>query len=122
MSAAGPSIPKVYSPDGVTCLLSNSFDSARAQGAAAASISTLQRHRKPSLNVIAVRIGAFAIEIEIGRPGEAAESGLSYGLPLCHHDDLAGRNHAAFLAGEIAGSCSTAARAAAATVKFPECR
>jgi hypothetical protein len=69
MSTAGPSIPKVYSPAGVTCTLSNSLSSAGA-AVAVATIRTalLQRRQKILPDVIAVRIAALAVEENIGRP------------------------------------------------------
>ena len=57
-STAGHSMPKVYSPEGVTCRLSNSFGSACAQVEIAPSNSALQRHQ--NLSPKAVRVAALA--------------------------------------------------------------
>src|SRR6478609_1004617 len=98
-SAAGPSMPKVYSPDGVTCTLSNSFVSAWAGDAAMTRRRLLHRHQKFLPDVIAIVVAALAIQIGIGRPEESAEAGFVYSAPLCHDNDLAGRYFAAFLVG-----------------------
>src|SRR6187402_382993 len=98
-SAAGPSMPKVYSPGGVTCALSNSFVSAWADAAATASRTLLHRHQKFLPDVIAIAVGALAIQIGIGRPEESAEAGFVYSAPLSHDNDLGSRYFAAFLVG-----------------------
>src|SRR6478735_636805 len=95
-STAGPSMPKVYSPEGVTCTLSNSLVSARA-GVAMTSKMLLHRHQKFLPDVIAIVVAALAVEIGVGRPEESAEAGFVYSVPLCHDDDLGGRYFAAFL-------------------------
>src|SRR6266702_1301046 len=96
-SAAGPSMPKVYSPAGVTCTLSNSFVSAAVSGVAMTSKMLLHRHQKFLPDVVAIVVAALAIQIGIGRPEEASEAGFVYSVPLCHDDDLGGRYFAAFL-------------------------
>src|SRR3954464_1788920 len=98
-SAAGPSIPKVYSPDGVTCTLSNSFVSARTGAVARTRTTLLHRHQKFLPDVIAIVVAALAIQIGIGRPEESAEARFVYSVPLCHDNDLGGRYFAAFLVG-----------------------
>src|SRR3954452_21245756 len=98
-SAAGPSMPKVYSPAGVTCTLSNSLVSARASGAAMMSKMLLHRHQKFLPDVIAIVVAALAVQVGIGRPEEPAEAGFVYSAPLCHDNDLSSRYFAAFLVG-----------------------
>src|SRR6186713_1718582 len=98
-SAAGPSMPKVYSPGGVTCTLSNSFVSACADAVATTRKMLLHRHQKFLPDVIAIVVAALAIQIGIGRPEESAEAGFVYSVPLCHDNDLGGRYFAAFLVG-----------------------
>src|ERR1700736_1983113 len=96
-SAAGPSIPKVYSPAGVTCLLSNNFGSAQADVAVTENKNALQKHQKRLFDVIAICIGAIAVEELIRRFVKTAVIGVIYGLSLCHHDDLRRQNLAALL-------------------------
>src|SRR5260370_18945886 len=91
-SAAGPSIPKVYSPAGVTCLLSNNFGSAQADVAVTESKNTLQRHQKRLLDVITICIAAIAVEELILRFVKTAVTGFIYGLSLCHHAALRRRH------------------------------
>src|SRR5690349_12370985 len=98
-SAAGPSMPKVYSPAGVTCALSNSFVSACAGVVATTNRTLLHRHQKFLPNVIAIAVAALAIQIGIGRPEESAETGFVYSAALCHDNDLPSRYFAAFLVG-----------------------
>src|SRR6266702_8870283 len=93
------SLPVVYSPGGVTCTLSNSLVSASADDAATTRRTLLHRHQKFLPDVIAIVVGALAIQIGIGRPEESAEADFVYSVPLCHHDDLGGRYFAAFLVG-----------------------
>src|SRR3954453_3283833 len=95
-STAGPSMPNVYSPEGVTCTLSNSLVSAQA-GVAITSKMLLHRHQKFLPDIIAIVVAALAIEIGVGRPEESAEAGFVYSVPLCHDNDLRGRYFAAFL-------------------------
>src|SRR3954469_10807885 len=90
-SAAGPSMPNVYSLPGVTCTLSNSFVSVAASGVATTSKKLLHRHQKFLPEVIAIVVAALAIQIGIGRPKESAEAEFVYSVPLCHDNDLAGR-------------------------------
>src|SRR6185369_5087987 len=71
-SAAGPSMPNVYSLAGVTCTLSNSLVSAAAGGVAMSKM-LLHRHQKFLPDVIAIVVGALAVQIGIGRPEESAE-------------------------------------------------
>src|ERR1700760_4322542 len=89
-------MPKLYSPEGVTCTLSYNFDAANA-GVIVIDSARLQRHQKLALDVIAVVIRAGTIQIGISRPKEAAEAGFICSASLCHHHDVAGRNLAAFL-------------------------
>src|SRR3569833_2347309 len=84
--AAAPtgSLPKVYSPDGVTCTLSNSFVSARTGAVARTRTTLLHRHQKFLPDVIAIAVAALAIQKGVGRPEEATEAGVVYSVPLCH--------------------------------------
>src|SRR5437879_956606 len=91
-------MPNVYSPAGVTWTLSNNFCSARAD-AAARIRAALQRHQKVLPDIVAICIGAFAVQENIGRPIESAEAGFTYRVLLCHYDDLRCRDFAAFLVG-----------------------
>src|SRR5262249_38246196 len=108
--AAGPSMPNVYSPAGLACTLSNNFDWAKAgENASTTKKTLLHRHKKFLADVKAIVVAALAVQIKICRPEKTAEARFVYSAPLCHDDDLPGRDFAAFLAGfggELAGGRS----------------
>src|SRR5258707_106666 len=69
---------KVYSPNGVSCRLSNSPVSAAA---AEASATRLQRNQIFGFDIVAAIIRTFAIEVEIGWPVNTAELRFLRRLP-----------------------------------------
>src|SRR4051812_18914884 len=75
-STAGPSMPNVYSPAGVSARLRNEGCCAPQDDAAAPASATLKSHQIALLDIIAVRIRALAVQIEVGRTENAAEGGL----------------------------------------------
>src|SRR4051794_13199252 len=81
LSTAGPSMPKVYSPAGVSAWLRNGGCCAPQDDAANPASAALKSHQIALLDVIAVRIRALAVQIEVGRTENAAEGRFFLRLP-----------------------------------------
>src|SRR5258708_33524325 len=100
-STAGPSIPKVYSPAGVTGWLRNVACCA-VQGETAIDASASSQSNNIDLfDIVAGRIRALAVQIEVGRTVDAAEGWLFLRLPVDDNDNRVAGNCAALMSRAI---------------------
>src|SRR5437762_3326149 len=74
------------------------MQSSAGGGMMATHSKSLRGHQIAALDIVTIIIGAFAIEIEVRRPVDAAEARLFAGVGAQHHDDVALRDFAAGLA------------------------
>src|SRR3954465_5362226 len=95
-------MPKVYSPAGVSGWL-RKFDCCAALGGRLNHVSSarLQSHQIVLLDVIAVRIRALAVQIEVGRTVDTANRGFFLRLPVDDNNDRVAGNCAALMARPI---------------------
>src|SRR3954471_22957582 len=89
-------MPKVYSPAGVSGWLRNCC--AAQDDEAIPASAALQSHQIVLLDIIAVRIRALAIQMEVGRTVDAAEGRFFPRLPVDDNDDRVAGNCAALMA------------------------